>query len=91
MAAMRVFHNPRDVPAEFHGAVFAIGNFDGVHLGHQAVLGAARDHAEKQGLSFGVLSVVNAYVWGHASSFLLRRLVARTRRGHATSPTAPIK
>ena len=43
------------------------------------------------GLCFGVFFVINAYVWGHASSFLLRRLLARTRRGQATSPTAPIK
>lgn len=53
---MRVFHNPKDVPVEFDGAVFAIGNFDGVHLGHQAVLGAARDHARSQELFFGVLT-----------------------------------
>ena len=41
------------------------------------------------GLCYGVGVVINAYVWGHASSFLLRRLLALTRR-HATSPTAPI-
>ncbi|MGH8732643.1 MAG: bifunctional riboflavin kinase/FAD synthetase [Burkholderiales bacterium] len=33
----------RDVPAELKGAALAIGNFDGVHRGHQAVLGRARD------------------------------------------------
>jgi riboflavin kinase / FMN adenylyltransferase len=30
------------VPAELQGAVAAIGNFDGLHRGHQAVLAAAR-------------------------------------------------
>ena len=33
------------VPARAKGAVLAIGNFDGVHRGHQAVLGRARDLA----------------------------------------------
>ena len=34
-----------DLPAELRGGVIAIGNFDGVHRGHQAVLGTARDIA----------------------------------------------
>jgi riboflavin kinase/FMN adenylyltransferase len=34
-----------DVGPEDRGASAAIGNFDGVHLGHQAVLARARDHA----------------------------------------------
>ncbi|WP_156953375.1 bifunctional riboflavin kinase/FAD synthetase [Afifella pfennigii] len=38
-----------DAPAAFRGAVLAIGNFDGMHEGHQAVLAAAE--AEAQHLS----------------------------------------
>jgi len=37
------------------GAVVALGNFDGVHLGHQAVLVAARRVALGLGVPFGVL------------------------------------
>jgi len=33
------------LPPEWRGAVAAIGNFDGVHVGHQAVLGRALDEA----------------------------------------------
>ena len=29
------------------GAVLAMGNFDGVHRGHQAVIAAARDRAKR--------------------------------------------
>jgi riboflavin kinase/FMN adenylyltransferase len=34
----------------------AIGNFDGVHLGHQALLRQARTHAAARGVSAGVLT-----------------------------------
>lgn len=37
------------VPASLAGAVVAIGNFDGVHLGHRAVIDAARKRARGLG------------------------------------------
>ncbi len=41
---MRITRGQTPVPAADRGAVAAIGNFDGVHLGHQAVIDAARAH-----------------------------------------------
>lgn len=38
----------RDVPPELKGAVLAIGNFDGVHRGHQEVLNAAVSIAKQE-------------------------------------------
>lgn len=38
----------RDIPARLRGGVVAIGNFDGVHRGHRAVLGRARDIARQR-------------------------------------------
>jgi riboflavin kinase/FMN adenylyltransferase len=41
--------------AALHGAV-AIGNFDGVHRGHRALLAAARERAQAQGAALGVIT-----------------------------------
>ncbi len=40
----------QDIPARLRGGVVAIGNFDGVHRGHRAVLGQAREIARERGL-----------------------------------------
>ena len=36
----RLFHD-QPIPEELRGAVVALGNFDGFHLGHQAVVNRA--------------------------------------------------
>ena len=47
---MRVWHSLDEVPADLGRTVVVIGNFDGVHLGHQHVIGRARERAEAEGL-----------------------------------------
>ena len=37
------------LPGRLRGGIVALGNFDGFHAGHQAVVGAARDWARKLG------------------------------------------
>jgi riboflavin kinase/FMN adenylyltransferase len=53
---MKIFRHYRDVTDAFKGAVIAVGNFDGVHLGHQALIGEARRLAEERGAPLGVLA-----------------------------------
>ena len=53
---MRIFRHFEDVPAIFQGAVVAIGNFDGVHRGHQALISQARALAEERKSALAVLA-----------------------------------
>ena len=41
---MRISRNVADLPDAARGSTIAIGNFDGVHLGHQAVIAEASAH-----------------------------------------------
>jgi len=53
---MRLIRHTESVPPELSGAVIAIGNFDGVHGGHQAVIGQAKEIAGGLGAQVVVLT-----------------------------------
>ncbi|MGF1627361.1 MAG: bifunctional riboflavin kinase/FAD synthetase [Alphaproteobacteria bacterium] len=53
---MRVHRDFHALPADARGCVVALGNFDGVHRGHQAVFGAARAIARRDRLPLAVLT-----------------------------------
>ena len=53
---MDVLKDIKHVPDALKGAAIAIGNFDGVHRGHQAVLDFAKSAAEKNGGLSGVMA-----------------------------------
>ncbi|MEM7192226.1 MAG: riboflavin kinase, partial [Pseudomonadota bacterium] len=52
---MDIVRSWRETPPDLKGAVLAIGNFDGVHRGHQAVLGVAKAIAAAEGRKVGAV------------------------------------
>ena len=53
---MQIIRNSSECPATLKGSALAIGNFDGVHRGHQAVLKVAMDAANAAGNPSGVMT-----------------------------------
>ena len=46
---MKIFRSLEEIPKNFAPSVAVIGNFDGVHRGHQQVLGAVANEAREKG------------------------------------------
>ena len=51
---MELIRGTHNIRARHHGCVLTIGNFDGVHRGHQALL----SHLAQEGKRLGLPSVV---------------------------------
>lgn len=51
---MQTFKRYTDIPDAARGAVIALGNFDGIHRGHRAVIEAARNIAQNTGKPLGL-------------------------------------
>jgi len=52
---MKIYKNPNLNKIHQRG-VIAIGNFDGIHFGHQKVIGEAKKHAQRNKLPFGIMT-----------------------------------
>lgn len=53
---LRIINGWKGLPAEDRGAAVALGNFDGVHRGHQQVIAGAAEAAKRLGAPLGVIS-----------------------------------
>jgi riboflavin kinase / FMN adenylyltransferase len=56
VSGLRIFRHSSGLPPDARGSVVAIGNFDGVHVGHQAVIGAAVERARALGVPSSALT-----------------------------------
>jgi len=52
---MKIYKNA-NLNKKHQGGVIAIGNFDGIHLGHQKVINEAKKKAKKNKLPFGIMT-----------------------------------
>ena len=52
---MKIFNNTT-IPKNYKGAAIAIGNFDGIHKGHQKIFRKTKKFAEENKIKFGVLT-----------------------------------
>jgi len=52
---MKIYNNP-NLSRKHRNGVIAIGNFDGIHLGHQKVIDEAKKKAKKNKLPFGLMT-----------------------------------
>lgn len=80
---MKRFHDYRGLSEGERGAAVAMGNFDGVHLGHQSVLALAHAAAAELGVVFGVISFEphpRSFFAPDAPAFRLMTADARARR-----------
>ena len=79
---MRIIRDYTYVTEQDRGASAAIGNFDGVHLGHRSVIDIARHAGEKIGAPLGVVTFEphpRQYFAPKAPAF---RLMSREARAH---------
>jgi riboflavin kinase/FMN adenylyltransferase len=80
---MKRFDDYRGLTPEDRGAAVALGNFDGVHLGHQSVLALAHAAAAELDAPFGVVTFEphpRAFFAPDAPPFRLMTADARARR-----------
>lgn len=79
---MRVFRHSKDLLPQAQGSVIAIGNFDGVHRGHQAVIGEAVRRAKASSRPSAVLTFEphpRRFFRPETPPFLLTRLRTKVR------------
>ena len=76
---MKIFNN-KILPKNFKNSVIAIGNFDGVHKGHQKIFKQAKKLAKKRKIKFGVLTFTPLPVMFFNKKILNYKLSSETEK-----------
>ena len=79
---MRIIQTWHDLAAQDRGAAVALGNFDGVHRGHQVVIALARTAAQAASAALGVITFEPHPRQFFAPSTLPFRLMNSESRAH---------
>ena len=77
---MKIYNN-LIINKKHQNSVVAIGNFDGIHLGHQKVIKQAQQKAKKNKLPFGIITFepiptmfFNKQIKNHRINSLLQKI-----------------
>lgn len=73
---MQIFENDY-IKSDGVGCVLALGNFDGVHIGHGHLLKSAKEYAENNGLKFGIYTFIDSPKFKNANHSVLTTLQQR--------------
>jgi len=76
---MKIFKNTT-IPKKYKGSAIAIGNFDGVHKGHQKIFNQAKMYTKRNKLKFGVLTFTPLPVMFFNKKIKNHRLVSENQK-----------
>ena len=78
---MRIFNNTI-ISKNYKGSAIAIGNFDGIHKGHQKVFNKTKKFAIRNKIKFGVLTFTPLPIMFFNKKIKNYRLVSENQKFH---------
>jgi len=76
---MKIFNNT-NIPKNYRGSAIAIGNFDGIHIGHQKVFQKTKQFAKKNKIKFGVITFTPLPIMFFNKNIKNYRLVSENKK-----------
>ena len=76
---MKIFNNA-NIPKNYKRSAIAIGNFDGIHIGHQKVFQKTKQFAKKNKIKFGVITFAPLPIMFFNKNIKNYRLVSENKK-----------
>ena len=76
---MKIYNNIK-INTNYFRSVLAIGNFDGIHLGHQKVIKEAKSKALKKKIPFGIMAFEPVPVMFFNKNIQQHRIIQSNRK-----------